>query len=200
MSESRVTVLVEGYARTEGDIMYCSPSSVLIEDSGQRIVADPGSNPAALLAGLERAGLTPANIDAVFLTHGHIDHVLNIRLFADHTILDGESVYRGDEITPYSAAIPRTQVEVIPTPGHCADHWALLAHTAQGVCAVAGDIFWWFDGENPADFTAETLLELPDPYATNMQELRESRRILLERADWIIPGHGAVFLSPLRTG
>ncbi|MFQ5493060.1 MAG: MBL fold metallo-hydrolase [Candidatus Dojkabacteria bacterium] len=45
---------------------------------------------------LKAKGLGVDGIDSVFLSHYHPDHILNIRLFPEHTIYDGDTIYKDD--------------------------------------------------------------------------------------------------------
>jgi len=190
MSELRI--LIEGYAREEKNVWLASPSTVLIKDSGLNILADPGSNKKMLLVALEKEGFKPEDIDIVFLTHYHLDHILNIRLFPDKDIYDGATINSGDKIIPYSGRIPGTKIEVIQTPGHADEHCSLLIETKDGKIVIAGDVFWWrHDQEQLIDL--DSLLNLKDPFANDGQALIESRKKILELADYIIPGHGKMF-------
>jgi len=186
-----VKILVQGYARKRGKNYQATPNTTLIEDSGKRIIVDPGCNPAKLLAGLKKEGLRPEDIDFVFLTHYHVDHVLNVRLFPDAPVLDKDKAYRGDLEYFYKGKIPGTKVEVIPTPGHAHEHACLLAKTKEGVVAVAGDLWWWEDGKQKTD--AKSLLSLKDPSVTDYAVMTRSRQKILQIADFIIPGHGKMF-------
>ena len=67
------------------------------------------------------------------------------------------------------------------TPGHSYDSITLLVKTNNGIVAICGDVFW------KEDFPKD------DPYASNKEKLEESRKKILEVADWIIPGHGKMF-------
>ena len=193
-------VLVPGYVRTiSANRLAASPSSVLVDTSGKKLLADPGANPHLLLESLSREGLEPEDIDIIFLTHYHPDHILNIRLFPHQDIYDGTTLYRGDEETDYSAYIPGTDVEVVPTPGHAVEHASLLVNTAEGKYAVAGDVIWWDDGQEPF-LDMGSLLRLPDRYAGDMEALKESRLKLLLAADFIIPGHGRMFENKRAAG
>jgi len=186
-----VKLLVQGCARRRGKNYQATPNTTLIEDSGKRIIVDPGCNPAKLLAGLKKEGLRPKDIDYIFLTHYHVDHVLNVRLFSDAPVLDKDKIYKGDLEYSYKGKIPGTKIEVVPTPGHAKEHACLLARTAEGVVAVAGDLWWWEDGKEKTD--AKSLLSLKDPSVTDYAVMRKSRRKILQAADVIIPGHGKPF-------
>jgi glyoxylase-like metal-dependent hydrolase (beta-lactamase superfamily II) len=58
------------------------------------------------------------------------------------------------------------------------------------VCVVAGDAFWWLGNEKQ-----EVQIDKPDddPEHMNLKKLIESRKKILEIADYVIPGHGKMF-------
>ena len=62
----------------------------------------------------------------------------------------------------------------------------------KGKIAIVGDVFWWEDDEeHKTDF--ESLMNHKDPYVKNEEQLKQSRKRVLELADYIIPGHGEMF-------
>jgi len=183
--------IVKGYARKRANYYKATSNTILIEDSGKKILVDPGCNEGLLLSGLKKEGLKPKDTDMIFLTHYHPDHVLNVRLFPKVDVLDGDKIYRGDREYSYKDRIPGTAVEVIATPGHAYEHATLLVKTKHGVVAIAGDLWWWEDGKQKTD--AKTLLTLKDPLANDNVTLLSSRKKILQKADFIIPGHGKMF-------
>ena len=187
---TEVKVLIEGYAKSTGGVEFASPTTVLIKDSGKLILVDPGANKKKLLDALKKEGLRPGDIDLIFLTHYHPDHVLNIRLFPDKDILDGGTIYRDDKEIEFSERIPGTKVKMIPTPGHAFEHVSLLVETDKGKVCIAGDLWWWEDGKQKND---TNLLKTKDPYVKDAKALLKSRKTILKMADWIIPGHGKMF-------
>jgi len=191
---SKVKVLVEGYARQREGFFEASSSTVLIEDSKKKILVDPGCNESLLLSALTREGLTPSDIDYIFLTHYHIDHWLNVRLFLNKDVVDGETIYRGDKEISFSKFLPGTSIEVVPTPGHAHEQVSLFVKTAEGVVAIAEDLFWWEDGMQKNDL--KSLLDNIDPFVKNKEQLFESRKLVLKKADFVIPGHGKMFRVP----
>jgi len=188
-----ISVLAEGYAVTlAGGGFRASPSTVLLEEPGRRVLADPGADGKSLLSALRERGLSPSEIDLIFVTHGHLDHLLNLRLFPDAEVCDGSFLYRGDEAIPYGRFLPDTEIEVLPTPGHAPDHASLLVPSGKETWLVAGDLFWWRDGAVPRT-DLPSLLDLEDELATDPEALRRSRIEALRRATVVIPGHGPPF-------
>ncbi|MDP1709605.1 MAG: MBL fold metallo-hydrolase, partial [Candidatus Komeilibacteria bacterium] len=132
------------------------------------------------------------DIDYIFLTHFHLDHILNIRLFPKATIFDVDTIYKKDKGVLYKKFVPGAEIKVVPTPGHAHEHGALVVGTEEGRVAIAGDIFWWDDGEKQK-IDYKSLIYKKDPYTKNWKQLVASRKKLLKMSDWIIPGHGKVF-------
>ena len=193
---AEVKVLVEGYAKKTKDGWIASSTTVLIRDMGKNIIVDPGSNEKLLLQRLFKEKLKPTDIGMIFLTHYHLDHLLNIRLFPHCDILDGGEVNRGDVSFSYSDKmpykIPKTDIEVIYTPGHANEHCSLLVKTDRGNVVIAGDLFWWRSNEKQkVDY--KSLIKKSDEYLKDRKKLIESRKKVLKLADYIIPGHGKMF-------
>ena len=197
---SNIKVLIEGRAQKIENGWLASPSTVLIRDGGLNILADPGSNKELLMAKLGEEGLNPGDINAIFLTHLHLDNILNISLFGDCDILlDGDRMNGTDKVFSYSDNIPGTDIKVISTPGHTLEHSSLLVQTPEGIVAVAGDLFWWLAGEEQIT-DRKTLLDRQDPGGAKDEGLlRQSRQKILDAADFIIPGHGKMFKTTRQT-
>ncbi|MCR3883553.1 MAG: MBL fold metallo-hydrolase [Methanothrix sp.] len=188
-----ISVLMEGYViDLEGGRIRASPSSVLIEDGETRVLVDPGSDREGLLLGLSREGLRPRDVEMLFVTHTHLDHLLNLRLFPEADVSDSSFIYREDEGIPTGRFIPGTEVEILPTPGHTPDHASLLVPVEGEVVLVAGDLFWWRRGAVQRTDPG-SLWELEDEFASDPPALRGSRLEALQRADVVIPGHGKPF-------
>jgi len=189
---SRVTVLAEGYVREESGVMFASSTIVLIEDNGLRILVDPGANREDLIDALEKETLKPEDIDMVFLTHYHPDHTLNLRLFPRKKVLDGGTIYYDDKEELYEEIIPGTEITIVKTPGHTSEHCSLMLKTEKGRVCVAGDVFWWTEKEEQK-MDQDSIIFHEDKYATDFEQLKESRKNLLDSCDYIIPGHGKTF-------
>ncbi|MCB1194656.1 MBL fold metallo-hydrolase, partial [bacterium] len=156
------------------------------------VLVDPGSNEEILRNQLFKEGLTTDAVGRIFLTHYHLDHLLNIRLFPHADVLDGNMIYTGDAMNPYTGYIPGTTIQVVSTPGHTPEHASLVFRNELGVIAVAGDVIWWENGAKQ-DTSRLAILSKKDPYATDITALQKSREALLSIADYIIPGHGSMF-------
>jgi glyoxylase-like metal-dependent hydrolase (beta-lactamase superfamily II) len=201
-------MLTTGYARrTDNDGGWVAASaSVLLREGQQVVVTDPGGNADTLLAALALQQVMPEDVTTVFLTHGHIDHIVNLSLFPSAVVCDGFVTARGDRLIPCNGLLPGTTMRLLETPGHCAEHYALVAETQIGRVAVAGDLFWWEDDAPPQaggagstalsshiELAPEALIGLPDTIATDPAALAASRRALLAlEPRWIVPGHGGV--------
>jgi glyoxylase-like metal-dependent hydrolase (beta-lactamase superfamily II) len=195
---NKVHILVEGYARPgEGDAYLASPTTTLIETGDKKILVDPGTNGELLLKALNELGVSSNDISYIFLSHYHPDHFLNIKLFPDLDIYDGTLHWKNDEEYSIDGVLPGTDIEILPTPGHSPEHCSLLVKTEEGRVCIAQDVFWWEDRAQKSE-TEEDLLNLEDPYASDITALKVSRKLVLEKADYIIPGHGKKFKNPLR--
>jgi len=197
---TRIKVLIEGYAKETGSGWLASSTVTLIEDSGKKILVDPGINKELLLRKLKGEGLSPDDIDIVFMTHYHPDHVFLASIFDKATVVDGDTIYEKDKETEYEGKVPGTNLEVMPTPGHAHEHCALLAKTEKGKVIVAADVFWWTDEEKQKVDDLDALINKEDPFTKDLKALKESRIKVLEIADWIIPGHGKMFKNPRKEG
>ena len=189
-------VLVNGkHEATEGGFLIGSTSTLIKSD--KNILVDPGSfaNEKKLLDALKGEGLSPEDIDIIILTHTHIDHTTNVHLFNGAKIMlkfaGGE--YPGQVQTLNKGFLERgnlidnpeiaRDVRVIFTPGHTLDMMSVVVDTEKGVVVVAGDAI-----------RVPRLTDLEEReiemITADMDAYEESRRKILELADFIVPGHG----------
>lgn len=190
---NKVEVLVQGYARENADgTVSASGTTSLITTNDKLILVDPGANKEMLLKSLDDRGLTVNNIDILFITHYHPDHWINVSLFPDHAVYDGGVIFKGDHESFYEEAIPGTNIKILQTPGHASEHVSPIVETEDGIVVIAEDVFWRMDGEQDIS-SKESLINFEDPFMQDFEALKESRKKVLEIADWIIPGHGEMF-------
>ena len=188
-----VKVLVGGYAKEKDGNEFASSTTTLIKDNNLNIIIDPGMNRKLLLKSLKKESLTPKDINYVILTHNHSDHILLTGIFENAKILDDSDIYSFDgKIESHKGKVPDTNIEIIKTPGHDPFHCSILVDTKKGIVAIAGDVFWWADNEEQKT-DKNSLMQHKDPYVKNEEELTKSRKLVLEKADYIIPGHGKMF-------
>ena len=190
---AEVKVLVEGYAIKKSG--KATSSCVLIIDNDIKIVVDPGMDRQKLLEGLAKENLKPSDINYVIISHAHLDHCGLAGIFENAKLVDDGAVYSFDggyEEYGNGKVIPSNNIEIVKTPGHDPFHCSVLVKTDEGTIAVAEDVFWWWDEEEHlTDYNS--LMNRVDPYTKNEKDLNESRKKLLELADFIIPGHGKMF-------
>ncbi|NAS12944.1 MBL fold metallo-hydrolase [Poritiphilus flavus] len=188
---AKIKVLVEGYAiQLDKGWRASSTVCLIITEEEKKIITDPGCNREALLQALSDEGLNTSDIDYVFLSHRHPDHVLLAGIFesARYITFDANLMYDRDLMLEFDRHVLGDDIEIVHTPGHVAEHLSLIVNTPQGKVAVAGDVIWWLD-------TEEQIFDLNQPDHSHaldmdMQALVQSRKTLIRNADYIIPGHG----------
>lgn len=185
---NKVKVLIEGYAKEIQNGWLASSTVTLVKSSGKNIIVDTGCNRKKLLEALAENDLKTSDIDFVLLTHSHADHSLLAGIFENAKVLTTEEVYNGDNQIAHDNKIPETDLEIIQTPGHCSEHCSLVVPTEDGTYIVGGDTFWWIDDEEQVLNVNQE--DEAHPAEVNMDRLIESRKKILEIADYIIPGHG----------
>ncbi len=190
---ANVKVLIQGYAKKDPSGKWDATSTTtLVRSEGQNVLIDPGLFPKDIQAALEKENLQINDIDLVVSSHSHQDHSRNAKLFDKARVFNPFAQYKQ---IPESLVIPGTKIYVIYTPGHTDKHAAFLVETAEGKCAIAGDVIWWEDDEEQKT-DIKSLMEHTDPVAKDPALLRESREKLFAIADYIIPGHGKMFRIP----
>jgi len=186
---AEVKILIQGYAKEIKNGWLASSAVTLVESNNKKIIVDPGCNRQKLIGELSKYNLKPTDIDFVFLTHNHTDHALLTGIFENAKVLNNEEIYTNDEQVEHNNKIPKTDLEIIQTPGHTNDHCSLIAKTNEGVYVIAGDVFWWMGDEKQ-----KVDVNKPDQaHISDMKKLIESRKKVLELANYVIPGHGKMF-------
>ena len=190
---TEVKILILGYAKKIKDGWLASSTVTFIESNQKKIIIDPGCNRKKLLEELSKNNLKIEDIDFVILTHNHIDHILLAGIFKNAKILDNSEIYTNDKQIGHNNKIPGTDIEIIESPGHDMFHCSVLVNDEKfGKVVVGGDLFWWEDNEEQKT-DKESLIKHNDPYVKNEEESINSRKKILEIADYIIPGHGEMF-------
>ena len=96
-----------------GSVVY------LLKLDGKNVLIDTGSleNREELLEELKKLDLSPEEINIVFLTHGHYDHVGNIELFDKAKIYGSGEDFDCERIIEINKQ-PIKEIKIIKTPGH----------------------------------------------------------------------------------
>ena len=186
-----ISVLMEGYSYQGKDGTFRANGTSTLITGAKRIIVDTGSprDKDRIIKRLQDHGLMPSDIDYVICTHGHIDHVGNLNLFPDakfivgHDIMDGDS-YAEHDFKDGNIYKIGDGIEVIPTPGHThADVSVLVRHVKDlGTVVVCGDLFEKENDENEWQSLSECV-----------EKQEKNRAKILQLADYVIPGHGAMF-------
>jgi N-acyl homoserine lactone hydrolase len=145
-----------------------------LEEGGRRILIDTGApNPALLSNALAQAGVLPADVDTVILTHLHFDHCANTELFptarfilqrrewefAHHPVTSQRDIYVPeliDMVGERDLVLVEDYYEVADgvavhlVPGHTAGQPAVSVSTVAGTYVLAGDLLGTFSNIHPA--------------------------------------------------
>ena len=172
---------------------------VVDETTGRAVLIDPGAEPEALLSMLETSGAT---LDAIWLTHAHIDHIggiapikriVDVPVYlhpADRPLYDRGAVQAGFYGLPFEQppAPERALAEgdrlelgnlvfqVMHLPGHAPGHVAFVS----GDRVLSGDLLF-------AGSIGRTDLPFCDPA---MMEDSLERLCTLSDSTVVYPGHG----------
>ena len=195
---TEVKVLVEGKHNVKGDRVTLSSTVTLIK-SDKNIIVDTSSlkHKKSLLEALKKESLTSKDIDAVILTHLHLDHTINVALFENAKVYckfcpkypgQCHSLSKGylDRFELVDGTEMAKGVSILLTPGHTWDSLSVLVQTSKGKIVISGDALAseeWVDLNKPP---LECVIY-------DAKKFNESRRKILKIADYIIPGHGKMF-------
>jgi glyoxylase-like metal-dependent hydrolase (beta-lactamase superfamily II) len=186
--QTKVFILVEGYVRDNGQSVQSTVT--LIQDGEINIVVDPGmtDDPYAISKALKKHNLTPDDISFVAITHHHPDHTRHMGLFPKAALIDFWAKYENDKWydLPKNGYQISPNVQTIPTPGHTKEDITILVKNVANIekdktVTVAICHLWWYEGRDD------------DRNAEDFNQLLESRKKILQIADYIIPGHGNYF-------
>ena len=204
---AKIDMLLQGFSlgTDQGNIGFCG---VTLIEGTKRILVDVAhtGRRRLLLEALQSRGLTPGDIDYVFLTHSHWDHMLNIDLFPNARVLihPKEREYCKNPHTDdwathrYASMVLETHqlqevregeeiddgVTVLETPGHSRGSMALLIKSSVGTAAVCGDAL-------PNGLSVRS--GMPRLVFWDTNEAKTSIRKLMDAASIFYPGHDRPF-------
>ena len=168
--------------------------TVISGDDFHAIVDPSIEDRAAMAAELKRrTGLMPDDIDTVFLTHQHGDHVAGVSHFLKARWFAGSETAAGlNKSGRYQKEIEAAgkkllgAIDVIPTPGHTPDHHSLRFDFRDLSVVIAGD------SVATHDFWDERQMYY------NVMDLEASKLsfdLIDSLADIIVPGHDNCFFN-----
>jgi N-acyl homoserine lactone hydrolase len=198
-------VLITGNNLAYADGGLGISSVVLVTSAEGPLLFDTGhyGNRPALLRGLARHGLAPADVPRVMLSHLHWDHSLNIDLFAGAEILVSrreleyaraphpEDIYLPwgilEELQRHRVTLLEGPTELgpglraFPAPGHTPGLYALALETGErGRVVLASDAI---------KYPKEVMIGVGDLVLGTIETSRASIAAILAQADRIVPGH-----------
>jgi len=187
---AEVKVLIEGYTNADskaesGEKEKTCPTISLVRDGDLVIVVDPGvlDSQQILVGALQKEGLSVDDVNMVCITHSHIDHYRNIGMFSEAKTLEYFGVWDKGACEDWQEQFT-PNIQILKTPGHDYTSITLFVKTDEGVVAICGDVFWKNNfPEN--DQNSKNKVEV--------EELKESRKLVLEMADWVVPGHAGMY-------
>ncbi len=189
---AEVKVLIEGYGKEIKNGWIASSTTTLIKLDNKNIIVDPGCNRQKLLDVLTDNNLKTDDIDYILLTHNHLDHIVLVGIFEKAQVVGSSEIYKDDYQVEHEGKISGLQIKILKTPGHSTDSRSFIVKIDNTTYAIAGDLFWWADSEKQkTDF--DSLIAHEDPYAGDTKILEKSRQMILDMADYIIPGHGKMW-------
>jgi hydroxyacylglutathione hydrolase len=176
-------------------------NSYLVTDSGRGVLVDPGDEPERIVAMVEA---TSAEIEAIWLTHGHVDHIgaiASVKRKWDVPVLlhpaDLPLYRRGEQQAAFYGlsleqpadpdraladgeilTVGAASFTVRHTPGHAPGHVVFVSGTTM----IGGDLLF-------AGSIGRTDLPLSDPEAMDASLALVAG---FDRETVVYPGHGAV--------
>ena len=167
----------------------------LITGGAFRLLVDPSWAEASAMAREldRRTGLKPGDIQGVFVTHDHGDHVAGLAHFPEARWLAAPGVAG---ILNAAGVLPRRiegvtgrlydTVDILPLPGHTKTHHGLRFECDGLSVVIAGD----------AVATRDFFLERRSFFnAADFDEARRTMEAMAAMADIIVPGHDNYFVN-----
>jgi glyoxylase-like metal-dependent hydrolase (beta-lactamase superfamily II) len=203
----KIDTILHGFSMgtSQGNLAFCG---VTLIEGTKRILVDVAHNGRRqnLLDELKKRGLTPDDIDYVFLTHAHWDHMLNIDMFTKSTVLisgvEREYIKAPTEsdfaTTSYTSHIIESRqlqethdgdeldegISVMAVPGHSKGSQALIVRNGDSVAAICGDAL---------PNGGSVLSGMPRIVFWDVEDAKASIRKLLDKAQSFYPGHDRPF-------
>jgi len=175
-------------------------NAFIIQDGTQYVVIDCANNPAPVAEQMEKLGINPNNVAAVFLTHTDLDHVGALSLFDKAKLYmskEEEQMINGrkSKFLWFGNSLPRTdyillddretvkignlEIEAILVPGHTS---GMTAYLVNNKYLFTGDI---------ASLKNRKIAPIPAFFDMNTEQAVKSHEIIrhIPTAEYIFTGH-----------
>lgn len=189
MAVYKAIVLKAGYTNGVDESRLHADGTITLIKGPNNIIVDTGGpwDKSDIVDALRMESLTPDDISYVICTHGHSDHIGNINLFPNATVICSYDISKGDLYTIHDFASGKPyrideQIDVIATPGHTRADISVILRRETDTIAIVGDLF---EHENDEGRWQEL--------SENAEIQSKSREKIRQLADFIIPGHGGLF-------
>jgi glyoxylase-like metal-dependent hydrolase (beta-lactamase superfamily II) len=205
----KIDLLIPGLPAKTDHFLFGICSLLLLRGAGRTILFDTGPfriRP-LLIEALKAHGLAPKDIDTVFLTHLHWDHVENLDLFAHAEILTPRSEFEyaasprpNDWGTPpyvreilldmRVTLLPEEEQEIFPgvrsllLPGHSVGLQGLVIDIGEERAVLASDALW---------SARDAVRGVPDVAFFDSTKAQVSLDSALAAGDIFYPGHDRPF-------
>lgn len=205
----KIDLLIPGLPAKTDHFLFGICSLLLLRGAGRTILFDTGPFRVRpiLIDALKSLGLTPTNIDTVFLTHLHWDHVENLDLFAHAEIMTPRLEFdyavspRPNDwgTPPYVREIlqdmrvtllPDEEQEIFPgvrtllLPGHSVGLQGLVVDIGHERAVLASDALW---------SARDAVRGVPDVAFFNPEKAQASLDRALAAGELFYPGHDRPF-------
>lgn len=194
---SRITVLVDNYAREPGDALAEYGLSLLISSGGFELLYDAGSTGFALLRNAEVLGVNLKSIGHLFLSHRHSDHTGGVPKLLDQRGGEGLTLVAHPDI--YEPAIVKSGGSVRDISAPFSDSYLASRGVRRLLVREPLEIARgvWVSGEIPRSWPShvEGMYRLTDGRLV-ADEMRDDMAVYLEAGDGFVAitgcGHSGV--------
>ena len=167
---------------------------VVNEETHHGVIIDPGGDAGRIMEAVQKENIT---VDAIFLTHGHGDHIMALAEVAEKT---GAPVYISKEDAPMltdpvgslaayigGGALKKAADKEVEAAGIKFKVLATPGHTPGGVCLLTGGVVFCGD-----TVFAESIGRTDFPGGSYKQLLQSIKEKILPLDDDVklLPGHG----------